>query len=190
MTRWLRREALAVVLVLVLGAASVAWTLRQDWAPYQRSLPTDLTRAAAGEQGRFHGTGFTVTGTRVVAGDGDRGGRLGLAPDAALLVVTLAVEPDPDPDQALPTCELDLVEDRGGGTRWDPAGFGDVDYSVPDRYESYCDTEATAPYALQVAFVLPATVTDGDLADLEVEVSSFSLVPEALRLRLGAPQRS
>lgn len=180
MSRWLRREALAIVLTLVLGAGAVAWTLRLDWWPYRDGRPTDLVRAAAGEQARLHGTGFTVTELREVAGDSERGERLGVAEDATLVVVSLEV--DPDPGRELGVCTLRLVATGSVETRWDTASYSDTDYGPPDRFETYCAGDATEPYALQSVYVVPSEVVDR----LELEVTSSTQLPRALRLELGA----
>ncbi len=182
MTRWLRREALAVVLALALATAAVAWTLRLDWRPYQDARPTDVARAAAGDQAVLEGTGFTVTGSEVLPGDSKKGTRLEVAEDAALVVVSLEVEPGVDPDAEPGSPRLRLLDPDGEETRWDTASFTATSWSPPDRFETYVDPEATEPYALQVGYVVPADAVDG----LELEVSSLTSLPQALRLELAA----
>jgi hypothetical protein len=179
-TRWLRREAPALVVVVVLGAVAVWWTLRLDWWPYQDTLPSAAT-VGVGGAARLESASFTVTGTRVVPGGSDAGRRLEVADDATLVVVSLEVTPDAD--DPLDSCELALVDGGAQGPRWRPASFTDTTYSPPDRFESYCDAELTAPYALQELFVVPSAVAGR--VDLEITTSLTRPVP-SVRLALDA----
>lgn len=183
MTRWLRREGPAVVLVVAFGLAAVAWTLRLEWREYRDARPTDVTSAAPGEQAVLEGTGYALTESRVVPGDSERGEELEVAPDAALVVVTVEVEPVADREEEPSSVRLRLLDPSGDGTRWDTASYTDTSWSPPDRFESYVDTEATEPYAVQLGYVVPADRTD----DLELEVTSLTSLPQALRLELGEP---
>lgn len=183
MTRWLRREGLAVVLVVVLATAAVLWELDHGWRDYQDAQYSEVERAAPGEQAVLQGTGYTLTGSEVVRGDSPRGERWEVAPDAALVVLTLDVEPGADPGVEPYTPNLRLLDPSGDGTRWDTASFSDTAWSPPDRYESYVDTDATEPYAVQLGFVVPADRTDG----LDLEITSLTSLPRALRLDLGEP---
>jgi hypothetical protein len=161
------------VLLPVLAAACVLWTLRLDWWPYLDGRPTELTRVAAGERATYAGTGFEVTATTRVPGGTERGERLDLAPDATLVVVTLRVDPDP----AL-SCTVEAV---AGDVRWDTAGFDETSWSPPDRFESSCTTDEPGAYDLRLGFVVPSSAAD----DLELEVSDLRRLPEALRLGLS-----
>ena len=171
----MRRQWPALVLLPVLAAASVLWTLRLDWFPYLENQPRDVASVAAGEGGTYGGTRFTVTETRLVDGGTSRGEELGVAPDATLVIVSLDVEPA----EGLGSCTIEAIE---GETRWDTAGFTETDYSVPDRFESFCSTDETAPYALQLTYVVPTDVAD----DVQLEVSDRLLLPSVLRLELGS----
>lgn len=171
----MRRQWPALLLVPVLAAASVLWTLRLDWFPYLDDQPRDVTTVAAGESGAYARTGFTVTETRRVDGSTERGEELGVAPDATLVIASLDVEPA----EGLGSCTIEAVD---GETRWDTAGFTETEYSVPDRFESYCATDATEPYALQLTYVVPTEVA----GEVELEVSDRLLLPSVLRLELGS----
>ncbi|QIG42347.1 hypothetical protein G5V58_05805 [Nocardioides anomalus] len=183
MSRWLRREAAALVLAGLLGAGTVGWTLHLDGRPYRDSLPGE-SAVAAGAPAVLEGTAFTVTGTRSVVGGSRAGERLDVAEDATLVVVTLQVVPDAD--DPLGICGLALVDGGAEGTRWDAASFTETSWSAPDRFATYCDDEETAPYELQEAFVVPTEVA----GRVDLEVTRPPAAVPAVRLDLaGAPAR-
>ena len=182
MSRGWVRELVALAVALALAAGAVAWTLRLNWFPYRDKQPVQITRVTAGESGVLGASELTVTETKLIAGDSERGQRLEVAEDATLVIVSLDVVPQLESKDPQP-CRLLLVDPRAKSdleeTRWDTASFSDTSYSAPDRFESYCD-DATEPYALQMTYVVPTEVA----SSVELEVTDLELIPRALRLEL------
>lgn len=183
---WLRRNAIALVAIIILFPTAIAITLTTEWGAYNQGRATQAVAVVMGDTADFGGARWTVESARTLdsASGAGRDARLPLGSD--LMVVTIRVEPRPldDADDAddAPSCSTQLVQLDGStvARRWTDAGFSDISWVTAEGVETFCDSEIRTPYSLESLFVVPHATT-GDLAII-VEVADQ--LPRFLQISL------
>ncbi|RFA09059.1 hypothetical protein B7R54_07340 [Subtercola boreus] len=180
---WLRRNAIALVAVVVLVPATLGVTFSNEWVRYYSSRPSQPVVVDSGAEADFAGTGWRVDSTRRIASTSPEGEAARLPAGSDLVVVTVDVTPrELDENGASPYCELRLEEQGGGelARNWGDAAFDPIDYEGAEGVESGCTTDLTSPYQLEALFVIPSTVDSALAMHLEVG----DQLPRYLSLRL------
>jgi len=182
-TTWIRRNAVALVAVVVLAPATIAITFASEWGSYFQSRASQPITVAADESATFAGTQWRINNTRRIPASSAEGLEAGLPSGSDLVVVTVEVRPgDLTDDGQSPFCVVRL--DELDGTRvartWNDAIFSAIQYRGGSDVESSCVSDLVDPYRFEAIFVVPDD-TDGDLA-LQLEVTAE--LPQYLHLRL------
>lgn len=180
---WLRRNAFALVAVVVLVPVTLGVTFSNEWVNYYSTRPSQPVVVDAGSTADFAGTGWRVDSTQRITSTSTEGMEARLPAGSDLVVVTVDVTPRVLDEKGLsPFCELRLEEAGGGelARSWGDAEFDPIDYEGADGVESGCTTDQTGAYRFEALFVIPSTV-DAALA-LHLEVGDE--LPRYLSLRL------
>lgn len=171
---WWRRNAVALVLVVALAAATVWIVSAREWHDYFGYRPTQAIAADPQGIATVDDVTYRLVGVERVRPDE-------LPHDTAALVVTIEIEPEegsPPPEG----CVVDLRE-RGGsaGERtWGDADSAPTRVPLRDDTTSYCPLDATEGYTLQVPFIVPIDA-DGTLAVL----LDVGLAPRYVEFEVG-----
>ena len=105
----------------------------------------------------------------------DRGQSVGLREGTTLISATIGVRPGAEP----PSCTVELV-DAAGVRTWDEADSTDADVSAAEGTETYCSTDATEPYRVQVFFVVP----DDAARDARLRLYNLAIYPDLILFEL------
>lgn len=163
---WWRRNAVALIAVLVLATTTVTITSARQWTAHFGQEPTQPMTAAPGTNVALSGATYRLADVQTLRrGDYEAAEGEELPIDAAGLLVTIEVARDGQGDGFLPGCMLTLRETGGshGERTWDGGLQSQVTLPATRGTTSYCDSEAMAGYTLEVPFVVPDDV-DGDLS--------------------------
>ena len=180
MRGWLRRNWIGLVAVAVLLPATVGITFATQWAAYFGGRPSAPISVLADDTADFAQTRWNVEGTKRISSASAEGEQIGLPSGSDLVVVTARVSPDSG--AAAPGCILQLEEFDGGSVSrsWDESTTDPIDYEPSEGTQSYCATDAVAPYVLESIFVIASDAGD----DLALAITVPSELPRYLSFRL------
>lgn len=177
---WWRRNASALVAVLVLAVATVGITSAREWSDYFSGRPTQAVTAQPGETATLDGSTFRLADVREEAfGEGE----VGEALPAGTKAIVVSIDVDAEEGGALPAgCLVSLDETGGshGDRTWDDASLAPVEIPMSEDAVGYCASDAAGPYTLEVPFIVPENA-DGALT---VSVLVAESVPRFVQLRL------
>lgn len=176
---WWRRNALALVAVVVLAGATAWAQTAQERSARDGYTPTRPVHAAPGETLEFAGATYTVVDVeRLYPG--------GLPRGTAALRVTVDVAAAAD--GALPEmCTIRIEESAGshGRREWLDAAYSPVDFLEVEGTRTSCssgeDDDGRGAFRLAVPFVVPSDV-DGTLT---LRVETTEAIPHYAALELG-----
>lgn len=190
MTTWLRRNAIALIAVLVLAPTTIAVAVANEWGAYLSERPSQPVDIAAEHTTRFAGTDWRVDGITRFSESSPEGLSADLPAGTDLVAVTVQVTPDQlDEDGKLPSCIVRLGEYRGTSSTeirsWITEGFSPLGWEYRDDTESGCVSEPEpeelyTPYRFTSYFVVPADASD----DFGLQVQVGSELPRYLLFRL------
>ncbi|MDF2444089.1 MAG: hypothetical protein JWR01_2292 [Subtercola sp.] len=180
---WLRRNAIALIAVVVLVPVTLGVTFSNEWLDYYSNRPSQPVTVDPGAAADFAGTGWRVDSTRRITSTSTEGADARLPGGTDLIVVTVDVTPRVLDENGLsPYCELRLEEAEGGelARSWGDAAFDPISYDGADDAQSGCTTDLTTPYRFEALFVIPSSV-DGALT---LNLEALDELPRYLELRL------
>ncbi|MCS5713594.1 hypothetical protein NVV95_03380 [Herbiconiux sp. CPCC 205716] len=163
---WLKRNAIALVAVVVLVPASLFVTFSSDWLSYWSQRASSPVTVERGADVGFGGAEWRVTEVQRIRST-ELPADAGAPPGTDVVVVSVAVSPE---GATAPSCLMDLEETRSGAPSrtWSPDTGTGVDLGFDLDVPLYCDSEQTGDYTLEAVFVVPADA--GDQLRLNVEV--------------------
>jgi hypothetical protein len=185
MTRWLKRNAAALVAVAVLTPATIAVTFSTEWSSFLTSRATQPVEVAEGLTAEFDGAEWRVAGTERISSDSRQGVDAGLPAGSDLVTVTVEVDPGnltaPD-ESSFCTVRLgEYEESKNTAIRsWGDATFAAIDYRIPEGDKSGCSPDIIEPYTFTSIFVIANDAGDNLGVLLEVP----DRLPRYLLLRL------
>ena len=172
---WWRSNGLALIALAVLLPATVAVTTVNEWWDYNSGRAAQAVEVEAGAEASFGGA--TWSDARLTRRSD--GPSLGIPPGTKLMVATVDVTFGPD--RAAPNgCTLTLGEAMGAQRQWGSASTDPFDWYASEGMASYCASDATEPYTVEVPFVLPEDAQ----GPYTIDVSVGEELPRFLRLRL------
>ncbi|PRY68573.1 hypothetical protein B0I08_104276 [Glaciihabitans tibetensis] len=183
MKRWLRRNFLGLIAIVLLVPATVAITFANELGSYDRSRATEAISVAAADPADYAGTGWQLTDVRRIPWGSDEGADAGIPRGTDLVLVTVEVTPDRlDADGLPPLCIVRLDEMDGTSVQrsWANASSDLSDYRASEGVESYCTRETVDPYLLESIFLVPSDASDELAMGVQVEQE----LPRYLSLRL------
>ncbi|MGX5681216.1 hypothetical protein [Schumannella luteola] len=172
---WLRSNRWGLLALAILAPVALLVALGAGWFEYVEQENGRPVVAAAGDTVEYGGSEFSLLESYRVDADSDRGQAAGLRPGTTLISATIGVTPGSEP----PSCSVELT-DASGERRWAEATFADADVTNADGTESYCSTDAEAPYRLQVFFVVP----DDAAAAPKLRFYRLDLLPDLILFEL------
>lgn len=174
MTRaWWRRNALAIGAVAVLLPLTGLTISGVEWWQMNQAQPVFATTVAAGDTVEYAGGtwGPAVVRSQAPGPDDD------LPADGRLLVVEVPV----DPHGKMLGCDVPALRELDGmQRRWQNA-LGDVDWDY--RNPTVCPSDSTAPFTIEVPYLLP----DGVSGPLGLDFALADELPGFLRLGVIVP---
>lgn len=180
---WWRRNAIALVAVIVLATATVTITSARQWNTYYGYGPAQPVDAAPGDTAALGGATYRLIDVQTLV-RGDYEAREGeeLPSDVIGVLVSIEVTRDGQGSGPLPGCSVDLRETGGpsGVRTWEGGLLDQITLPATEGTMSYCDSEATSAYTLQVPFAVPDDVT----GDLTVMIEVQDQLPRFVQLQL------
>lgn len=173
---WVTQNRWYLVAVGILLPVALVIALDAGWFRYVESRDgRPVAIATAGETVEYRGAQWSLLESYSVDAASDRGQAVGLRPGTSLVSATIGVRPGAEP----PACTFELTDSTGART-WDEADAADADVTTGDDVESYCSTDATEPYRVQVFFVVP----DDAVRDARLRVYDLTVYPELILFEL------
>jgi hypothetical protein len=177
---WFRSNRWALLAVVLLGAASVAYSFAFDWVNYQNYQPSQATDVARGEPGVLGNGTIVLDSVTILSGDSAEGRQYGVTEGTDVVVADLRITPDPNgSEDDYVSCDIYLRAPSPDGEReWWDTSFNPTTYPEPADNGYGCNLASGPAYDLRTYFVVPA----GGAAGGYLLVSSLELLPKALRL--------
>ncbi len=173
---WLRRNRWYVVALAVLLPVALVVALDAGWFRYLENRDgRPVAIVPAGETVDYSGAAWSLLESYSVDASTDRGQSVGLREGTTLISATIGVRPGAEP----PSCTVELV-DAAGVRTWDEADSTDADVSAAEGTETYCSTDATEPYRVQVFFVVP----DDAARDARLRLYNLAIYPDLILFEL------
>lgn len=172
---WLRTNRWYLVALAVLLPAAFLVALSTDWWRYAEGENGRPVEVQGNDSVEYAGATFSMLKAETFAADSDEGVEAGLLRGTSLVSTTLLVTPGKE----APFCEVVLTDSLGNQT-WPEASSSDASFYAADGTESYCSTDATEPYRLQVYFVVLSEAAEHPRLELRV----FDALPDFLVFRL------
>jgi len=168
--RWWRRNAAALVAVAVLLPTTAAVIGAGEWWGANQGRPSIPTTIEARETGDF--AGATWGPVRIGTPSADA---LADAPEGTRVIV---VEVPVDPHGTTVSCGIPLLRETGGAQRrWNDAL---TDLDAGSRNPSQCPSDATAPFTIEVPYLVPSDA----VGPFGLELTLGDQLPRYLLLRL------
>lgn len=190
MTTWLRKNAVALIAVLVLAPTTIGVAVANDWGTYLSRTPSQPVEVGDGHSTRFAGTDWRVEGVTTYTETSEEGLSADLPSGTKLVAVTVRVVPDTlDENGKQPGCIVRLGEYRGASSAeirsWSAEGFSPLGWEYRDDTESYCVSDPEpedlySPYSFTSYFVVPADASD----NLGLQLQVTDELPRYLLFRL------
>lgn len=177
---WFRARVGAIVALVVLGGVSIGYSFTIDWQQYLDSRPIQHIEVPRGEQAAYAGGTFAIDDLVVIVGDSADGQRYDVTPGTDLVVLDLAITPDPDGDpDGFVGCDIRFEAPSPDGEReWWPEVSNPSTYPDPADPAFGCDVGSGPAYEYRQYFVVPA----GGATDGVVQITNWEVLPRALRL--------
>lgn len=162
MTGWWRTNAIALGALVVLIPVTVITMSWNEWAGIRQGTASEPISVASGKSAEY--AGATVGPASAEFTD------LPLVPQGGrVLTVTVRIDPG---DPAIVCPEPVLREVDGTQRQWNPRD--DLGREWDSDRRAFCDSEATAPYEMQIDYLLPEDAS----GPFTVELSSGPELPE------------
>lgn len=180
--RWVRRNAVALgVLVLVVPVTGVL-VFGLQWADYESRIPSAVS-VDRGEEVGFGGQRWRLDRTGEFEGTGEEGN--GIPRGSSIVAALVTVTPDMAADAEI-VCRFRLVQ---GPDREHPEGRVWAQLTLPASYRyglgeetsPYCDPERGETYQLELVFLVP----EGVYGDAVIEVETGSRRDRVLRMPMA-----
>ncbi len=160
---WLKANRWYLIAVAVLLPAAFLVALSSDWWDYVEEQEGHAIPVQGSAPVDYAGAQFSLLEWHAFDSTTQAGQAANLLPGTSLVTATVGVRPD----SSAPFCSVELT-DASGQRSWPEAGYSDADFDIAGGTESYCSTEATEPYRVQVYFVVPDDATDAPVLRLAV----------------------
>ena len=159
MSGWWRSNAIALGALVVLVPAAALTMSWNEWAGIRANSATEPIAVAPGDSTRYAGAMVGPATAEFT--------ELPLAPqDGRVVSVTVRIDPG---DAALACLKPVLREIDGERRQWSTRDDLGRDWD-PDRW-SFCNDEATAPYDLELDYLVPADASGPFSVELESAVA-------------------
>lgn len=182
---WWRRNALALALAAALLAATVGITSWKEWTDYFGLRPTQPIAVDVAAPAEFAGATWQLVD--LLAGTSDD--VASIPEGTTMLLARVQITPGAETlaDGTAPGCRIWLASQGGahGDREWNTAAQRPIGYTTSAGYEASCVPGATAPYTLEVPFIVP-TEPAGDTGALSLVIEVPEQLPKHLRLALPA----
>ena len=161
MTGWWRANAIALGALVVLIPATAATISWNEWAGIRQATASEPISLAPGESAEYAGASVGPASAEFTD--------LPLVPQGAR-VITVTVRIDPG-DPAIACPEPVLREVGGAQRQWN--AHDDLGREPSSNRWTFCDSEATAPYDMEIDYLVP----DDASGPFTVELSSGTELP-------------
>jgi hypothetical protein len=173
-TSWLRRNRLALSIVVVLLPVTLVITFANQWFAYYAAWPSQPLDVAVGEVVDYGDADWRIEGSRRFTAASPEGQARRAPAGTDVVVVTVWIDPSrqaDDEDARLCTARLEESGGTGPDRGWSNAAGGAVRLSGTAPELTSCNSEQSGPYTFDAEFIVPPDAGQGSSFTLGVAVT-------------------